>query len=151
MYIKSKSNHPPPIMRQLPVKINKTISDISYSEDEFERAKRPYESVANKSVFNISMNFIRRNTSSKQKRKRQWKIIWLNPRSSHNIETNIEKMFPKLICKNFPRSHRFSKKFNTNTMEVLIKEHKKNVRMYYIKVKLATNAYVIGETRKVVP
>ena len=58
-------------MRQLPVKINKTISDISYSEDEFERAKRPYESVVNKSVFNISMNFIRRNTSSKQKRKRQ--------------------------------------------------------------------------------
>ena len=40
MYVKSKSIHPPPIIRQLPVMIN----NLTFSEDEFEQTKRPHES-----------------------------------------------------------------------------------------------------------
>ena len=48
--------------------INKVISDLSYSEGKFERAKRLYESVLSESEFNISVKYIRSNTSFKQKR-----------------------------------------------------------------------------------
>ena len=61
------------------------------------------------------------------------KIVWHKPPYSLNVNTNIDKVFLKLVRKHFPRSHKFNKIFNLNTINIsyssipnikhLIKQH----------------------------
>ena len=44
LYIRSKSNHPPSITKQLPSMTNRRISNLSCNENEFNKAKPLYES-----------------------------------------------------------------------------------------------------------
>ena len=43
LYIHSKSNHPPVIIKNLPESINKRLSDISSDEEAFNRAAPTYQ------------------------------------------------------------------------------------------------------------
>ena len=45
-------------------------------------------------------------------------IIWFNPPFSENVETNIGKIFLKLIKKHFPPGSKLSKIFNKNTLKL---------------------------------
>ena len=38
-YINARSNHPPTIIKELPIMVNKRISDLSCNKDEFDKAK----------------------------------------------------------------------------------------------------------------
>ena len=49
LYIDTNSNHPPTIIKHLPVAIGRQISDISSSKELFNEAKLHYESVLKKS------------------------------------------------------------------------------------------------------
>ena len=51
LYIHSKSNHPPSIIKQLPSMTNKRISSLSCDETEFNKAKIMYEMVLKKSGY----------------------------------------------------------------------------------------------------
>ena len=103
------------------------VSDLWYSEDEFERAQRQYESTLSESGFNISQQYIQTET----------KIFWFDPPFSQNVKTNIRKMFFKLINlfqdhidfpnKQHQHSHQLSYSTTTN-MEIWIK-HNKNTRL----------------------
>ena len=42
-YINARSNHPPTIIKDLPIMVNKIISDLSCDKDEFDKAKDDYE------------------------------------------------------------------------------------------------------------
>ena len=44
LYIHTKSNHPPTIIKNLPESINKRLSDISSDKESFDRAATPYTS-----------------------------------------------------------------------------------------------------------
>ena len=134
-YIYSESNHPPLIIKQLPLMINKGISNLSCNEHEIKKVKPLYESALNSSGFNYSMKFgalvdnVRRHRNSK--------VIWFNPPYSLNVKANIGKVFLKLVRKHFPRSHKLSKIFNLNTIKIsyssvpnaknLIKQHNSKI------------------------
>ena len=47
LYINAKSNHPPTILRNLPNMINKRLSELPCSEEEYEKAKPSYEIALN--------------------------------------------------------------------------------------------------------
>ena len=49
---------------------------------------------------------------------RKRKVIWFNHPYNQNVPTNIAKIFLKLVDKHFPRTHRFHKIFNRNTIKV---------------------------------
>ena len=135
LYIHSESNHPPSIIKQLPSMTNKRISNLSYNEHEFSKAKPLYESALKSSGFNYSMKFEAPIESAKRNRNR--KVIWFNPPYSLNVKTNIGKVFLKLVRKHFPRSHKLSKIFNLNTIKIsyssmpnvknLIKQHNSKI------------------------
>ena len=54
------------------------------------------------------------NTSQNRNRK----VIWFNPPYSLNLKTIIGKLFLKHERKRFPRSHKFNKIFNLNTLKI---------------------------------
>ena len=51
LYIHSKSNHPPSIIKQLPSMTNKRISSLSCDEIEFNKAKITYETALKNSGY----------------------------------------------------------------------------------------------------
>ena len=111
LYIHSKSNHPPTIIKELPNMINKRLSDLSSDVTEFGKAKdalRP-------SDFTDSLVYTPTNNRQRQ---RNQKVIWFNPPFSSNVKNNIGKTFRWLINKHFPRTHRYAKILNRNTLKI---------------------------------
>ena len=135
LYNHSESKHPPSIIKQLPLMTNKLILNLSWNENEFNKAKPLYESALNSSGFNCSMKF--KAPVENARRNRNRKVIWFNPPYSLNVKTNIGKVFLKLVRKHFPRSHKLSKIFNLNTIKIsyssmpnvknLIKQHNSKI------------------------
>ena len=135
LYIHSRSNHPPSMIKLLPSMTNKRISNLSSNEYEFKRAKTLYESALKSSGFNYSIKF--KAPVENPRRNRNRKVIWLNPPYSLNVKTNIGKVFLKLVRKHFPRSHKLCKIFLLNTLKIsyssmpnvknLIKQHKSKI------------------------
>ena len=101
-YINIESNHPPSIIKQLPLSIESRLSSLSSSE-ETNKHKLKYKP-------NIDT------VTNKKQRKRN--IIWFNPPYSKNVKTNIRKIFLNLIKKHFPPHHKFHKLFNKNTVKI---------------------------------
>mgnify|MGYP004361308217 CR=1 FL=1 len=114
-YIHTSSNHPQPIIRQIPSSICRRLSDNSSSEQIFDSAKEEYETALKNSGFPSSLKYTPR-TPKKRNRKRN--IIWFNPPFSKSVSTNIGKKFLILIDKHFPRSNKLHKIFNRNSVKV---------------------------------
>ena len=65
----AKSNHPPVVIKHLPMKITKRLSSIFCNKDEFNKSKPIYAEALKKSGFDGNMSFIDPATR-KNKRKR---------------------------------------------------------------------------------
>ena len=98
LYIHSKSNHPPSIIKQLPSMTNKRISSLSCDETEFNKAKITYETALKNNEYQATLKFEKPSQNTRRNRNR--KVIWFNPPFSLNVKTNVGKEFFKLIPKN---------------------------------------------------
>ena len=108
---------------------------IAIKENEFIKSNHLYNSALKNSGFNYSKKFEApvENTRPNSNRK----ILWFNPLYSLNVKTNSGKVFLKLVRKHFPRSHKFKKIFNFNTVKTgyssmpivknLIKQHNSKI------------------------
>ena len=67
LYINTKSNHPPSIIRQLPESISRRLFDLSCSKDAFEKAKPPYEAALQASGYRDKLTYVS-NPASRRKR-----------------------------------------------------------------------------------
>ena len=117
-YIHVESDHPPNIIKQLPISVEKRISDLSSSEDIFEQSKQYYQDALTKSGYAHELTYKPTPTSNSQSRKRERKVVWFNPPFSKIVETNIGKKFLNLLNKHFPKNHKFHKLFNKNNVKV---------------------------------
>ena len=115
-YIHSSSDHPPNIIKQIPISIEKRLSTLSSSKQIFDESKKHYQEALNRCGYTHTLNYTPVDTSRRQKRSRN--IIWFNPPFSRTVSTNIGKSFLNLIDKHFPRSHKFRKLFNRNNIKV---------------------------------
>ena len=79
LYINAKSNHPPTIIIDLRKMINKCLSDLSYNEDEFKRAKPLYENAPKESGYKVEMKH--ETSENANNRNKQRKIIWFTHHS----------------------------------------------------------------------
>ena len=118
LYINTKSNHPPNIIKQLPDSINRRISDISCNEDEFNKAKTIYDTALKSSGYTETLTHNKHRQTTRPRRNRQRNIIWYNPPFSNNVQTNIGRTFLKLVSKHFPRHHKYHSLFNKNNVKV---------------------------------
>ena len=116
-YINSKSNHPPHIIKQIPLNVNSRLSNISSNEKLFDKAKQPYESALKTSGHSHKLNFIKTDSAPKNKNRKR-KIIWFNPPYNAAITTNFGKTFLNLISKHFPKTCKLNKIINRNTIKL---------------------------------
>ena len=93
---------------------------MKIADTSFNKSKVLYQKSLNNSGFyeNIIYQQDNRNKNQLKKiKKRQLKIIWLNPPFSKIMKTNIGKKFFKLIKSHFPK-HKMLKTFNKNTIKL---------------------------------
>ena len=122
LYINKRSNHPPAILKQLPMSINKRISNLSCNQETFETAAPIYENALRHSNFVTQLTYIENESDdqtnasqTRQQRNRSRNIIWYNPPYSRNVRTNIGRTFLNLIDKHFTKTNKLHKILNRNT------------------------------------
>ena len=116
-YVNIKSNHPPNVTKTIPVSVNKRLSNISSSKQQFNAARHPYQEALKDAGYEHKLEYSQATTSQK-KRSRNRSIIWYNPPFSKSVSTNVGKKFLNLIDKHFPRDSRLHKIFNRNSIKV---------------------------------
>ena len=100
-YVNYKSNHPPSVIANIPLAVNRRLSSISSSKEIFEQAAPLYQSELKRAGYSHKLEYEQPNEEPKRKRHR--KIVWFNPPYSVNLKTNIGRKFLLLIDKHFPK------------------------------------------------
>ena len=119
LYVHSQSNHPPNILRNIPVAINRRLSSVSSDHEVFNEASAPYQEALRKSGYAFKLEFKPPpQQPPSQKHKRQRNVIWFNPPYNKNVKTNIGRGFISLIERSFPAGHKLRKFFNRNTINL---------------------------------
>ena len=96
--------------------IQERLSKNSSNEEICNTAKCECEGAMEKSGFKVDFEYIKNQQEKPKNRSRN--IIWFNPPFNKSVSTNIEKIFPRLINRHFPKRHRLHKIFNSNTVKV---------------------------------
>ena len=136
LYINTESNHPPEVLKHIPISINKRLNQNSSDEQIFNSSKKEYEEALKQSGYkNFNLKYETKKVKPKRNRKR--KIIWFNPPFSKNVSTKIGQKFLSLINKHFPPENKLHKIFNRNTIKLsysctqnmsrIIKSHNKKI------------------------
>jgi hypothetical protein len=122
MYVNANSNHPPNILKQLPISIEDRLRNLSSNKEIFDDAAKHYQEVLEKCGYKHKLKFEKENANTeapqRPRKNRPRNIIWFNPPFSKSVSTNIAKYFLTLIDKHFPRGHKFRKLFNRNNLKV---------------------------------
>ena len=117
-YINVESNHPQNIIKQIPITIEKRLSEHSSNESIFKEAVPIYEEALNKSGYNTKLKYNPPQNNNNNNKNRKRNIIWFNPPYNKNVSTKIGNFFLNLIDKDFPTNHKFHKLFNRNSVKV---------------------------------
>ena len=121
LYIHKKSNHPPQIIKNIPLSINKRLSEISCDEASFNKAAPLYQKALDTSGYTHCLKFSTppaSQPSNPDRKNRHRNIIWYNPPYSKNVATNLGKSFLKILDEEFPKDHVLHKIFNRNTVKI---------------------------------
>ena len=117
-YIHKESNHPPSIIKQLPLSIESRLSSISSNQKVFQESIPVYEEALIKSGYNHELKYKTSVKTNRRVKNRKRKVIWFNPPYSRNVATKVGKYFSNLIDKHFPKTHKLHRIFNRNTIKI---------------------------------
>lgn len=120
-YIHTQSNHPPNVIKQIPITIEQRLSEHSSNEQIFNEVAPIYEKALKESGHDVKLQYQERKKAvSKlaENKKRKRNIIWFNPPYNVNVSTKIGKLFLLLIDKHFPKQNKLHKIFNRNNVKV---------------------------------
>ena len=115
-YINVDSDHPPNIIKEVPIAIERRLSLLSSSEKIFNETKDQYQEALKQSGHKYTLKYNPPVEPGRRQRRRN--IIWFNPPFSKTVSTPIGKKFLSLLDKHFPNTHKFHKIFNRNTVKV---------------------------------
>ena len=118
LYINRSSNHPPPIIPELPHSVNRRINVLSCDKKTFEAAAPTYNDALTRSNFNTQLKYEQPDLNARTQHKRQRNVMWYNPPYSKNVKTSIAREFLQLIDKHFPPNNKLHKLFNRHTIRV---------------------------------
>ena len=119
-YLNKESNHPPNLIKHLPVSIEKRLSNNSSDEKIFQELAIYYEGISIKADYIDKVVHHASGTSNLEKKNktRQWNVIWFNLPYSKSVTTRIGQSFIHLIDVHFPKNHTFKKISNRNKVKV---------------------------------
>ena len=118
VYVDVNSNHPPMVLKNIPMGVNRRLSRISSTKEIFEKAKSPYQEALNKSGYNHALEFapVQENTTKKKTRKKP--VTWFNPPYSMSVKSRVGREFLTLLDSSFPPSNPLHKLFNRHTVKL---------------------------------
>ena len=120
LYVNTGSNHPPNVLKQIPIGINKRLSNISSTRADFDNAKPDYQEALKNSGHDHTLRYEEPKPAvdNKNKDKKKRKIIWFNPPYNQAVKTNIGKKFLQLISLHFPKNSPLYSLLNRNTVKL---------------------------------
>ena len=117
-YVNKLSNHPPQILKNIPIGINKRLANISANKEVFENSIQIYSNELERCDYEHKLsyeNFINNNNNiEKPKRKRE--TSWFNPPFSKNVATKVGAKFLKIVDEKF--LDQLKRYFNRNTVKL---------------------------------
>ena len=117
LYVNAASNHPPAILKNIPLGINRRLVEISSNEEVFQEAAEFYQAELDKCGYNHQLVWLD-NLGKKPKRQRKREVVWFNPPYSMNVQTKVGREFLNLIDKHFPKGSPLNKFVNRHTVKV---------------------------------
>ena len=119
VYVSSLSNHPPAVLKNLPVGINKRLSRLSATKEIFDQTAPLYQAELDRNGYNHKLQFEPPETIKKKRtRRKRNRIVWFNPPFSLDVRTNVGKKFLRLIDKHFPPGNILHPVFNRRTLKL---------------------------------
>ena len=121
LYVNSRSNHPPSVIKNIPMGVNRRLSSISANKQVFDSSVIPYQEALHKSGYSHKLAFepaVELNTKKKNRRRN---ATWFNPPYSVSVKTNIGREFLQLLDIAFPRTNPLHKLFNRQTVKISYK------------------------------
>ena len=120
MYVNFMSNHPPQVLKNIPLGINKRLCEISSSKEVFLNAIPPYQKELDECGYNYKLVWIEEGAmqSKKKKKTRSKPKVWFNPPFGMNVQTNVGREFLALIDKHFPKGHPLHGIINRRTVKM---------------------------------
>ena len=117
-YVHKQSNHPPSIIQQLPLSVERRLSKLSSNEKIFNDSILIYQEALIKAGYNHKLTYQKHDQKKDNPQQRKRQIIWFNPPYSKNVTTKVGKFFLSLIDKHFPPHHKLHKLFNLNNVKI---------------------------------
>ena len=119
LYVNAWSNHPPKIIKNIPLGINRRLCDISSNEEIFKEAVPQFQKELDSCGYKHNLVWLGEGEKPpKKKKNRRRPEIWFNPPYSQNVSSNVGKEFLKLVDKHFPKGSPLHKILNRNTVKV---------------------------------
>ena len=118
LYIHKQSNHPPTVLRQIPLAVNKRLSSISHSAVQFNQAAPPYQEALARSGYEHQLRYEAPAQGGGRRRCRSRRVTWFNPPFSLHVSTNVGRKFLRLVDTCFPPGHLLHGLLNRNTVKV---------------------------------
>ena len=118
LYVSSFSNHPPTIIKNIPLEVNRRLCKLSSTRDDFLAVVEPYQLALNNAGYHHQLVYHEPDPaqpSHASRRSRSRKVTWFNPPYSQSISTNVGKKFLDLVDSCFPPGHELRKIINRNT------------------------------------
>ena len=117
-YVHQQSNHPPALLKNIPLNINKRLTSISSCKEVFDESIAPYQKALTESGYDHKLTYNPpQEKALKNKRKRTRNITCYNPPFNSNVGTNLGRTFLHIVDKCFPKNHPPHKIFNRHTLK----------------------------------
>ena len=116
-YVHQQSNHPPALLKNIPLNLNKRLTNISSSKEVFDDSIAPYQQALRESGYDHKLTYNPEPTP-KSKRKRKRDITWYNPPFNSNVKTNLGRKFLLIVDKCLQKNHPLYKIFNRHTLKL---------------------------------
>ena len=94
LYVHRESNHPPLILKNIPLAVNRRLNEISSCKESFEEAAPVFQEALRNSGYEHTLKYEKVNASTANKAKnRSRNITWFHPPYSKHVATNVGKKF----------------------------------------------------------
>ena len=100
-FIHKQLNHPPSIIKQLPLSVERRLSKLSSNEKIFNDSIPIYQEALIKAGYNHKLTYQKHDQKKDNSQQRKRQIIWFNPPYSKNVTTKVGTFFLSLIDKHF--------------------------------------------------
>ena len=112
-----QSKHPQALPKNIPLNINKRLTNISSRKEVFDESIAPYQQALKESGYDHKLTYNPAPTP-RTKRKRKRDITWYNPPFDSNGKTNLGRKLLRFVVKFFQKKHPLYKIFNRHTLKL---------------------------------